>query len=205
MTAPTTPDAGALAARLGGNVRQYGAGPLVLYLHARDTPDLPAALVLLAADWNVLAVPHDGISGGQQALVAALGDAEYGIVAEHAAASLALRLAAQATPPLRALVLLAPPEVATVLADAGVAAAATTVAEQRTPLLVLDGTALPAAHKAANHRYRETWPHAHFVYVYAAGDDPAQQRPGPVLALLDDFLRYQQGFLVNRQSSAIHP
>lgn len=73
------------------------------------------------------------------------------------------------------------------------------------PVLVLFGTADPVTPPAGAHLYREALTNCHMVMVYDAAHAIDGDRPEAAASVIDDFLRRHEQFLVNDQSSVIHP
>lgn len=73
------------------------------------------------------------------------------------------------------------------------------------PVLALFGTADPVTPPAGAHLYREVLPNCHIVMLYDAAHAIDGDRPEATSALIDDFLRRHEQFLVNNQSSQLYP
>jgi 4,5:9,10-diseco-3-hydroxy-5,9,17-trioxoandrosta-1(10),2-diene-4-oate hydrolase len=73
------------------------------------------------------------------------------------------------------------------------------------PVLVLFGTADPVTPPAGAHLYREALPNCHIMMVYDAAHAIDGDRPEAASAVIDDFLRRHEQFLVKNSSSLIHP
>jgi pimeloyl-ACP methyl ester carboxylesterase len=72
------------------------------------------------------------------------------------------------------------------------------------PVLVLAGTESGTASAAAR-RCRETLKNCHVTFVYGAADQPADERPEAVAALVADFLERRERFIVNAGNGEIYP
>jgi hypothetical protein len=70
------------------------------------------------------------------------------------------------------------------------------------PTLVVAGTANECSAGAA---FRAQLPNCHYVLVYAAGNDVAQDRPAAFSALVEDFLERRERFIVSQRSGLLHP
>ncbi len=73
------------------------------------------------------------------------------------------------------------------------------------PVLVLFGTEDRMIPSEMGRRYVETLPNGHLIFVYDAGHAVDADRPDAFVSVVDDFLQRHEAFLVNRQSSLIHP
>lgn len=73
------------------------------------------------------------------------------------------------------------------------------------PVLVVFGTADRMIPSEMGRMYCQLLPNCHLILVYDAGHAVDADRPEAFSAVVRDFLQYQEGFLVNRQSSLIHP
>jgi pimeloyl-ACP methyl ester carboxylesterase len=73
------------------------------------------------------------------------------------------------------------------------------------PVLALFGTADPVTPPAGGHLYRQSLPNCHLVMVYDAAHAIDADRPEATAALVDDFLKRHEQFLVQNRSSVIHP
>ncbi len=73
------------------------------------------------------------------------------------------------------------------------------------PVLVLFGTEDRMIPSEMGRQYCEKLPNGHLVLVYDAGHAVDADRPEAFVSVVDDFLQRHEAFLVNRQSSLIHP
>ncbi|ETX09323.1 alpha/beta fold hydrolase [Candidatus Entotheonella palauensis] len=73
------------------------------------------------------------------------------------------------------------------------------------PVLVLFGTEDRMIPSEMGRRYVETLPNGHLILVYDAGHAVDADRPEAFVSVVGDFLQRHEAFLVNRQSSLIHP
>jgi pimeloyl-ACP methyl ester carboxylesterase len=73
------------------------------------------------------------------------------------------------------------------------------------PVLVLFGTLDTMLPSEIGRRYPEILPSSHLVFVYDAAHEVDADRPEACAGLIDDFLERHGGFLVNAQSSLVHP
>lgn len=73
------------------------------------------------------------------------------------------------------------------------------------PVLALFGTADVVTPPAGAHLYRNALPNCHIVMLYDAAHAIDGDRPEATSALIDDFLRRHEQFLVSNQSSQIYP
>lgn len=73
------------------------------------------------------------------------------------------------------------------------------------PVLVVFGTADRMIPSTMGRLYCQLLPNCHLILVYDAGHAVDADRPEAFSAVVRDFLQYQEGFLVNRQSGLIHP
>jgi pimeloyl-ACP methyl ester carboxylesterase len=73
------------------------------------------------------------------------------------------------------------------------------------PVLVLFGTLDRMLPSEMGRLYCEKLPNCHLVLVYDAGHEVDADRPEAFVAVVSDFIQHHEAFLVNRQSSVIHP
>jgi pimeloyl-ACP methyl ester carboxylesterase len=73
------------------------------------------------------------------------------------------------------------------------------------PVLVLFGTMDRMIPSEMGRLYCEKLPNCNLVLVYDAGHAVDADRPEAFVAVVNDFLQYREGFLVNRQSRMINP
>ncbi len=73
------------------------------------------------------------------------------------------------------------------------------------PVLVLFGTMDRMIPSEMGRLYCEKLPNCHLILVYDAGHAVDADRPEAFVSVVGDFLEHHEAFLVNRQSSLIHP
>ncbi|WP_437884344.1 alpha/beta fold hydrolase [Pseudomonas sp. LRF_L74] len=172
--------------------------PAVPLLYLTDDPDtLPQGVRALAEQWP-LQTPSVEQAARQlddaRAPVVLLSDTQH---ARHAI-DLAQRHAAQ----VHALVLLSPPP----FEEASAQPEADALAGGEVATLLLHGSELNDDEQARRaYAYKQAWPQAQLVYLYAAGADIAQRRPAAFAEVVGDFIRYQEGFVINRASTLLNP
>ncbi|MBO0681967.1 MAG: alpha/beta fold hydrolase, partial [Candidatus Dormibacteraeota bacterium] len=79
------------------------------------------------------------------------------------------------------------------------------LADLSLPVLVLFGTKDRVIPPEMGRAYRELLPSCHFVLVYDAAHAVDADRPEAFVAIVDDFLDRQQGFLVATKSGVLYP
>jgi len=79
------------------------------------------------------------------------------------------------------------------------------MAELEVPTLVIFGTRDRLTPPYLGRIYRDKLPHCHFVLLYDAGHQAAVERPEAFASLVNDFLERRDAFIVNQQSSMLHP
>lgn len=164
------------------------AGQRRLFLGERGSISAAVLGENLVAQWSSVDVVAKALQARTLPLV---------LIAEGVFAVQAADLARQYPDGVHALILIAPPALDSALAALPGADVAT---------LVLHGSELPEDQQHARaYAYKQAWPHAQLVYVYGAGDDIAAQRPGALVEVIRDFAEFQEGFLINRASTAINP
>lgn len=73
------------------------------------------------------------------------------------------------------------------------------------PVLVLFGTEDRMIPSEMGRQYCEKLPNGHLILVYDAGHAVDADRPEAFVSVVGDFLQRHEAFLVNQQSSLIHP
>lgn len=139
--------------------------------------------------------------------LAARGIDRFSIVAENAQCSLALQLALDRPEAVTAIVLLAPTLI-TPNGQAGSVADEALVARLSAlvpPLLAVFGTNDTRAPPEAGRHYRERLASCNVIFVYDAGAAMGDERPEAVAALVGDFLRRRDLFLVRETSDLLYP
>jgi pimeloyl-ACP methyl ester carboxylesterase len=153
---------------------------------------------LLAQHFRVLRYTlgnrHASVATQASELAGAIGELDgeaVGVIADTAAAQIALALAAAQPARVRALALIAPP------------APEANYAELKPPIMALFGTRkMPSG---AGQKMRAAIANCHLMLVYDADDDMADQRPEAVAAALKEFMLAGDRFLVTSKSGKLYP
>jgi pimeloyl-ACP methyl ester carboxylesterase len=168
----------------------------LLYLtEGQDT--LPQGLHVLAEQW-----PLQALSAEQAARRLDAARAPVALLSETRHAHHAIDLAQRHAAHVHALILLSPPP----FEAAGAQRGAAELAGGEVATLLLHDSELNDDEEARRaYAYKQAWPQAQLVYLYAAGTDIAQQRPAAFAEVVSDFIHYQEGFVINRASTLLNP
>ena len=135
--------------------------------------------------------------------VATIGLDHYVVIGSDDAAALAVWQAIDAPEHIDGLVLISPtvllPEAAAESALAG------RLGEVRAPTLVLFGTNDPAIPPETGRLYVERLPECYYALSYDAGHDIAADRTEALFEAVSDFVERRGTFIVERNSTALHP
>ena len=172
--------------------------------------ELSAFAGLLARQFRVV-VPELPASADQdQAAVAsrlnraaaALGLDHYVVIGSGDTAALAVWQAVDAPDHVDGLVLLSP---MVLLPDAAEPALVGRLGEVKAPTLVLFGTNDPAVPPETGRLYVERLAECYYALSYDAGHDIAGDRPEALSEAVSDFVERRGTFIVERNSTALHP
>ena len=135
--------------------------------------------------------------------VATIGLDHYVVIGSDDAAALAVWQAIDAPEHIDGLVLISP----TVLLPETAAETALVerLGEVRAPTLVLFGTNDPAIPPETGRLYVERLPECYYALSYDAGHDIAADRPEALFEAVSDFVERRGTFIVERNSTALHP
>lgn len=192
----------------GFRYRDRGAGDTVVWLGPPEHS--PAMLALLASQFRVLELARLGANATAADIIealATLGIDRFGLIAAGDDAATGLRFALDCPQAVTALALLAPTLMkpdgrAGAGADEALIARLGTLAP---PLLAVFGTRDTIAPPEAGRHYRERLASCNVVFVYDAGAAMGDERPEAVAALIGDFLRRRDEFLVRQISDLLYP
>ena len=172
---------------------------------------LSAFASLLAQQFRVVVLELPASTDQEQEAVAsrlnraaaALGLGHYVVIGSDNAAALALWQAVDAPDHIDGLALISP----MVLLPEATAKSALTgrLGEVRTPTLVLFGTNDPAIPPETGRLYVERLPECYYALSYDAGHDIAGDRPEALSEAVSDFVERRGTFIVERNSTALHP
>ena len=189
---------------------EAGQGSPVVIVEKAGELRLSAFASLLARQFRVVVLELPASADQEQAAVAsrlnraaaALGLDHYVVVGSDDTAALALWQAVDAPEHVGGLVLISP----TVLRpDAAESALAGRLGEVRAPALVLFGTNDPAVPPETGRLYVERLPECYYALSYDAGHDIAGDRPEALSEAVSDFVERRGTFIVERNSTALHP
>lgn len=188
--------------------RDVGTGDTVVWLGPPERS--PAMLALLAARFRVIELGSLGPNATAANIIealATLGIDRFGLIAGGDAAATGLSLALDYSQAVTALALLAPTLLkpdrrAGAGADEALLARLGTLAP---PLLAVFGTRDTIAPPEAGRHYRERLASSNVIFVYDAGAAMGDERPEAVAALIGDFLRRRDEFLVRQISDLLYP
>ena len=190
---------------------EAGQGSPVVILEKAGELELSAFASLLAQQFRVVVLElpasadqdQEAVASRLNRAVAALGLDHYVVVGSDDGAALALCQAVDAPDHVDGLVLLSPmvllPEAAAKSALAG------RLGEVRAPTLVLFGTNDPAIPPETGRLYVERLPECYYALSYDAGHDIAGDRPEALSEAVSDFVERRGTFIVERNSTALHP
>ncbi len=172
---------------------------------------LSAFASLLARQFRVVVLELPASTDRDQAAAAsrlnraaaAIGLDHYVVIGSGDGAALALWQAVDAPDHIDGLVLISPtlllPEATAESALAG------RLGEVRAPALVLFGTNDPAIPPETGRLYVERLPECYYALSYDAGHDIAGDRPEALSEAVSDFVERRGTFIVERNSTALHP
>ena len=192
---------------------EAGQGSPVVILKKAGELELPTFASRLARQFRVvvLELPASTDQDQEQAVVAsrlnravaALGLDHYVVIGSDDTAALALWQAVDAPDHIDGLVLLSP---MVLLPEAGTESALVgRLGEVRAPTLVLFGTNDPAIPPETGRLYVERLPECYYALSYDAGHDIAGDRPEALSEAVSDFVERRGTFIVERNSTALHP
>ena len=134
--------------------------------------------------------------------VAAIGLDHHVVIGSDDTAALALWQAVDAPDHVDGLVLLSPTVLRPGAAESPLAGR---LGEVRAPALVLFGTNDPAVPPETGRLYVERLPECYYALSYDAGHDIAGDRPEALSEAVSDFVERRGTFIVERNSTALHP
>ena len=190
---------------------EAGQGSPVVILGKAGELELSAFASLLAQQFRVVVLElpastdqaQEAVAGRLNRAVATLGLDHYVVIGSDDTAALAVWQAVDAPDHVDGLVLISPmvllPEAAAESALAG------RLGEVRAPTLVLFGTNDPAVPPETGRRYVERLPECYYALSYDAGHDIAGDRPEALSEAVSDFVERRGTFIVERNSTALHP
>ena len=200
--------------QVGGTPLRYleaGQGSPVVILKKAGELELSAFASLLARQFRVVVLELPASTDRDQAAVAsrlnraaaAIGLDRYVVIGSGDEAALAVWQAVDAPDHVDGLVLLSP---MVLLPEAGAESALTErLGEARAPTLVLFGTNDPAIPPETGRLYVERLPECYYALSYDAGHDIAGDRPEALSEAVSDFVERRGTFIVERNSTALHP
>jgi len=190
---------------------EAGQGSPVVILEKAGKLEVSAFASLLARQFRVVVLELPASTDQDQAVVAsrlnravaAIGLDHYVVIGSDDAAALAVWQAVDAPAHIDGLVLISPmvllPEATAESALAG------RLDEVRAPTLVLFGTNDPAIPPETGRLYVERLPECYYALSYDAGHDIAGDRPEALSEAVSDFVERRGTFIVERNSTALHP
>ena len=172
--------------------------------------ELSAFASLLARQFRVVVLELPASTDQEQAAVAgrlnraaaAIGLDHYVVVGSGDAAALAVWQAVDAPDHVDGLVLLSPTVLRPGAAEPPLAGR---LGEVKAPTLVLFGTNDPAVPPETGRLYVERLPECYYALSYDAGHDIAGDRPEALSEAVSDFVERRGTFIVERNSTALHP
>ena len=189
---------------------EAGQGSPVVIVEKAGELRLSAFAGLLARQFRVVVLELPASADQEQVAVAsrlnraaaAIGLDHYAVIGSGDTAALALWQAVDAPEHVDGLVLISP----TVLRPgAAEPALAGRLSEVRAPALVLFGTNDPAVPPETGRLYVERLPECYYALSYDAGHDIAGDRPEALSEAVSDFVERRGTFIVERNSTALHP
>ena len=190
---------------------EAGQGSPVVMLGKAGELELSAFASLLAQQFRVVVLElpastdqaQEAVASRLNRAVAALGLDHYVVIGSDDTAALALWQAVDAPDPVDGLVLISP---LVLLPEASVESALVgRLGEVRAPTLVLFGTNDPAVPQQTGRLYVERLPECYYALSYDAGHDIAGDRPEALSEAVSDFVERRGTFIVERNSTALHP
>ena len=190
---------------------EAGQGSSVVILARAGELELSAFASLLAQQFRVVVLElpastdqaQAALAGRLNRAVAALGLDHYVVIGSDDTAALAVWQAVDAPDHVDGLVLISP---MVLLPEATVESAlAGRLGEVRAPTLVLFGTNDPTVPPETGRLYVERLPECYYALSYDAGHDIAGDRPEALSEAVSDFVERRGTFIVERNSTALHP
>ena len=189
---------------------EAGQGSPVVIVEKTGELELSAFASLLAQQFRVVVLELPASADQDEAAlasrlnraVAAIGLDHYAVIGSDDTAALALWQAVDAPDHIDGLVLISP---TVLLPDAAEPALAGRLGEVRAPTLVLFGTNDPAIPPETGRLYVERLPECYYALSYDAGHDIAGDRPEALSEAVSDFVERRGTFIVERNSTALHP
>ena len=189
---------------------EAGQGSPVVILEKAGELRLSAFASLLAQQFRVVVLELPASADQEQAAVAsrlnraaaAIGLDHYVVIGSDDTAALALWQAVDAPDHVDGLVLLSPMVLRPGAAESPLAGR---LGEVRAPTLVLFGTNDPAIPPETGRLYVERLPECYYALSYDAGHDIAGDRPEALSEAVSDFVERRGTFIVERNSTALHP
>ncbi len=189
---------------------EAGQGSPVVIVEKAGELELSAFASLLAQQFRVVVLELPASADQEQAALAsrlnraaaALGLDHYVVIGSDNAAALALWQAVDAPEHIDGLVLISP---TVLLPGAAESALAGRLGEVRAPALVLFGTNDPAIPPETGRLYVERLSECYYALSYDAGHDIAGDRPEALSEAVSDFVERRGTFIVERNSTALHP
>lgn len=190
---------------------EAGQGSPVVILEKAGELEVSAFASLLSRQFRVVVLELPASTDRDQTAVAsrlnraaaAIGLDRYVVIGSDDAAALALWQAVDAPDHIDGLVLISPtlllPEATAESALAG------RLGEVRAPTLVLFGTNDPTIPPETGRLYVERLPECYYALSYDAGHDIAGDRPEALSEAVSDFVERRGTFIVERNSTALHP
>jgi pimeloyl-ACP methyl ester carboxylesterase len=186
--------------------RDIGQGDIVVSLGGYGNAEVPRAHALIAKQNRLIAL--DVPAGCQAATVnkalATLGIERFSVLANGAAAELALWMALDQPARIGALVLIAPIAIrrAVVALETDLESRMTTLPM---PVLALFGTRDKVVPTDMARLYSGLLPKCFATMIYNATHAVDSDRPEAVAAIVNEFLKHGESFIVNRDSGLLHP
>ena len=189
---------------------EAGQGSPVVIVEKTGELELSAFASLLAQQFRVVVLELPASADQDEAAlasrlnraVAALGLDHYVVIGSGDTAALALWQAVDAPDHVDGLVLLSPTVLRPGAAESPLAGR---LGEVKAPALVLFGTNDPAVAPETGRLYVERLPECYYALSYDAGHDIAGDRPEALSEAVSDFVERRGTFIVERNSTALHP
>ena len=189
---------------------EAGQGSPVVIVEKTGELALSAFAGLLARQFRVVVLElpasadQDGaaLASRLNRAVAAIGLDHYVVIGSDDTAALAVWQAVDAPDHVDGLVLLSPTVLRPGAAESPLAGR---LGEVKAPTLVLFGTNDPAVPPETGRLYVEHLPECYYALSYDAGHDIAGDRPEALSEAVSDFVERRGTFIVERNSTALHP
>jgi pimeloyl-ACP methyl ester carboxylesterase len=190
---------------------EAGQGSPVVIVEKTGELALSAFASLLAQQFRVVVLELPTSADQEQAAVAsrlnraaaAIGLDHYVVIGSDDTAALALWQAVDAPERVDGLVLISP--MVLLPGTAAEPALAGRLGEVKAPTLVLFGTNDPVVPPETGRLYVERLPECYYALSYDAGHDIAGDRPEALSEAVSDFVERRGTFIVERNSTALHP